>query len=554
MDTKNQYKELSSNLIKDVMKVMVEGTKPKTEKEKKLAAMAPPEDEITHGDVVKARIASSKTKVAEAVEVKRHSTDEPNVSKRTITYGVYKDGVLHHTFPDVDEALAHSVRIQHEDHKQETLHHLKTLEELVKRHSIPFPRRPLHKGDVEEIAKLSQKLRALVGSFGEGQAVSKIQEAKVDGVAAGSLPNDGHLCASKIMHEEWGEGTPIYSQHAEPNADGTIDWYDVMFEHGIEKNVPSSSFEVLVSESHMNHKKKKMKEEVEQVDEIFGLFDGQKSAVQKFASIQHENWRKGFDPEGSGKERIKKNSDGTQGNINVPFNKLHPDWQKENLAAGKAAYAAVRAHSDMERAAEHVHNEWMKRNPKADYNAAQHVPYSQLPESEKEKDREHIRTMRKLLKKTPIGEEVEQVDEIFGLSKKERYAKKRTELARKIVAGNPEARAQRMQAMRINKTGEKAVAPELVGRYADDGEDADESPKLAIAAQMRHAFDKNKRSQKGYTVTFDNGQKVPVPAAQAHVFLTTLSKLSRNADMRDKFLKQAGKSYEGFLKAIGGNE
>jgi hypothetical protein len=429
MDTKNQYKELSSNLIKDVLKVMKEGTKPKTKKEKELAAMAPPEDEITRGDVVKARIASGKTKVTEAVEVKRHSTNEPNVSKRTITYVVYKDNKPVKTFNDVDSALAHKEKLEegtlpkrsttqaaerHKHHKEQVLKHLKTLEELVKRHGMSSPQRPLNWGHVGDMSHINQTLSGLVDSFGQRsdqiEQMNKLSEAKVDGVAAGSLPNDGHLCASKIMHEEWGEGTPIYSQHAEPNADGTIDWYDVMFEHGIEKNVPSSSFEVLVSESHMNHKKKKMKEEVEQVDEI------------------------------------------------------------------------------------------------------------------------------------------------FGLSKKERYAKKRTELAKKIVAGNPEARAQRMQAMRINKTGEKAVAPELVGRYADDGEDADESPKLSIAAQMRHAFDKNKRSQKGYTVTFDNGQKVPVPAAQAHVFLTTLSKLSRNADMRDKFLKQAGKSYEGFLKAIGGNE
>jgi hypothetical protein len=39
----------------------------------------------------------------------------------------------------------------------------------------------------------------------------------------------------------------------------------------------------------------------------------------------------------------------------------------------------------------------MERNPKADYNAAQHVPYDELPEDEKEKDRVHARTMMNLL-------------------------------------------------------------------------------------------------------------------------------------------------------------
>jgi len=133
--------------------------------------------------------------------------------------------------------------------------------------------------------------------------------------------------------------------------------------------------------------------------ESLNIFEGRgHDAVIAFASQQHEKWRKGFDPEGAGKERIKNNSDGSEGNINVPFDKLHPDWQKENLSAGKAALMAVRKHpKDEEKAAEHVHNEWMSRNPKADYNASQHVPYSKLPEEEKEKDREHVRTIKKLI-------------------------------------------------------------------------------------------------------------------------------------------------------------
>lgn len=142
-------------------------------------------------------------------------------------------------------------------------------------------------------------------------------------------------------------------------------------------------------------------------DTDFLLNEGRgREAVRQFASIQHDNWRKGFDPEGTGKERIKKNSDGSEGNINVPFDKLHPDWQKENLAAGKAALMAIRKHkNNIEAASEHVHNEWMKRNPKADYNAAQHVPYSELPEAEKAKDREHVTTMQRLLGRKKLEEE-----------------------------------------------------------------------------------------------------------------------------------------------------
>ena len=121
------------------------------------------------------------------------------------------------------------------------------------------------------------------------------------------------------------------------------------------------------------------------------------NAITQFASAAHEEWRRNFDPTGT-KERVKKNSDGSEGDINVPFEKLHPDWQRENLAAGQAAAQAVAKFSnDIEKAAEYIHIEWMKRNPRADYNAAQHVPYDQLPEIEKEKDRVHVRTMMKLM-------------------------------------------------------------------------------------------------------------------------------------------------------------
>jgi hypothetical protein len=123
------------------------------------------------------------------------------------------------------------------------------------------------------------------------------------------------------------------------------------------------------------------------------------SAIEQFASSAHDEWRRNFDPTGT-KERVKKNSDGSEGNINVPFDKLHPDWQRENLAAGQAAAKAViEFPNDIEKAAEYIHIEWMKRNPKADYNAAQHVPYDELPEDEKEKDRVHVRTMMKLMRK-----------------------------------------------------------------------------------------------------------------------------------------------------------
>lgn len=68
--------------------------------------------------------------------------------------------------------------------------------------------------------------------------------------------NSTHQCAIHVKHSSLGEGKTLFSQHAEPDSNGQIAWYDVMFEHGIEKKVPTLDLEVLVSESHGNHKKK----------------------------------------------------------------------------------------------------------------------------------------------------------------------------------------------------------------------------------------------------------------------------------------------------------
>lgn len=66
-----------------------------------------------------------------------------------------------------------------------------------------------------------------------------------------------HQCAIHVKHKKLGEGKTLFSQHAEPDEQGKIAWYDVMFAEGIEKQVPTSELEILVSESHGNHKKKK---------------------------------------------------------------------------------------------------------------------------------------------------------------------------------------------------------------------------------------------------------------------------------------------------------
>jgi len=81
-----------------------------------------------------------------------------------------------------------------------------------------------------------------------------------------------HDCAKHVVHEQWGEGNCIPEMHTlEEGEDGIghVTHYDVMFEHGVEQNVPVEDLEIVVSESHM-HSKKKKNEEFDNGDEVEG--------------------------------------------------------------------------------------------------------------------------------------------------------------------------------------------------------------------------------------------------------------------------------------------
>ena len=81
------------------------------------------------------------------------------------------------------------------------------------------------------------------------------EEKSPDGVDAGAV--DKHNCATHVYHESWGEGQTITTMHADPDEYGFVEWYDVLFDHGIEKGVPVAEMKVTKEMSHGNHKKKK---------------------------------------------------------------------------------------------------------------------------------------------------------------------------------------------------------------------------------------------------------------------------------------------------------
>tara|TARA_R110002012_G_scaffold299289_1_gene498322 strand:+ start:4074 stop:4448 length:375 start_codon:yes stop_codon:yes gene_type:complete len=62
-----------------------------------------------------------------------------------------------------------------------------------------------------------------------------------------------HDCAKKVVSEKWGEGTPIHGEHAVPDENGKVAWYNVEFEHGIEEGVSVNELTILSEGSHEDH-------------------------------------------------------------------------------------------------------------------------------------------------------------------------------------------------------------------------------------------------------------------------------------------------------------
>ena len=113
------------------------------------------------------------------------------------------------------------------------------------------------KGDVEVDAKqsahdINKKLRKKVGDRMKYFTGYKKVNESVNEDQEKNPANFQHLCAKQVTHESWGEGETVYSMHAEPDEAGNIEWDDVMFEHGIEKQVPITELKVLTSANHNN--------------------------------------------------------------------------------------------------------------------------------------------------------------------------------------------------------------------------------------------------------------------------------------------------------------
>ena len=106
-------------------------------------------------------------------------------------------------------------------------------------------------GDVDSSDKYLKKRRAAIGdAMGKDGDKEEEEEKKskkdVKEAYGKKKKKKGHDCASKVKHEEYGVGDCIKEMHTLDSA-GNVTHYDVMFEHGMEKNVFVGDLNVLVS-------------------------------------------------------------------------------------------------------------------------------------------------------------------------------------------------------------------------------------------------------------------------------------------------------------------
>lgn len=89
---------------------------------------------------------------------------------------------------------------------------------------------------------------------GDGNKKEPMKKAAADKKAMTDGDPDTHPCATRVEHAEWGVGTPIHARHAEPDQNGHVSWYAVMFEHGTEV-VDTVDMDILDESNHGSHKK-----------------------------------------------------------------------------------------------------------------------------------------------------------------------------------------------------------------------------------------------------------------------------------------------------------
>lgn len=243
----NAKKMAKTNNGDKSVKEEAEGSIPKTPREKELAAKHGDKKRITFGDVMKAR----------GVGMKKEEVMS-RVAKGNEKYG--KDGM---------QALAKAgkagkdldkVRDKYDKYDEEVEQTQEGWDDMMKsvnanKGTGKFDKKEVKPG-VTQYTRKSSTFDDGTGKDSDERRQDRERRKAVKEESMDTPGNSTHQCAIHVKSEQFGEGRTLTSQHAEPDAQGNIAWYDVMFAEGIHR-VETKDIEVLVSEAHMMHKKKK---------------------------------------------------------------------------------------------------------------------------------------------------------------------------------------------------------------------------------------------------------------------------------------------------------
>ena len=152
------------------------------------------------------------------------------------------------------------------------------------------------------------------------------------------------------------------------------------------------------------------------------LAGGLGKAVDMLASNLHGVWADGFraGEMAKGNEnptRMKDDGMGGQVDIlNTSYADLPPKWQAENKAQAESAISLVaqnmeNAMMDIEGLSAQIHEQWLSRNSWAK-DGPLGVPYNELPEEEKQKDRDVIKAAYDILQEMMAGQEDEMPEDL----------------------------------------------------------------------------------------------------------------------------------------------
>jgi hypothetical protein len=152
------------------------------------------------------------------------------------------------------------------------------------------------------------------------------------------------------------------------------------------------------------------------------LSGGLGKAVDMLASKLHgiwaDNYRSGEMAKGNeSPTRMKDDGMGGQVDIlNTSYAELPEKWQAENKAQAQSAIGLVAqnmedAMSNIEDLAAQVHEQWLSRNSWAK-DGPLGVPYNELPEEEKQKDKDVITAAYDILQEMMAGQEDEMPEDI----------------------------------------------------------------------------------------------------------------------------------------------